>query len=136
MVFVAKLAFAVVILLLHLLIEIESLVHHLLLAPHQIAELVHLLLHLIGLPLTLALLARLPRLALLQIIHHILQLRQKLFRLIARSLTCQIFNLIHHALQIFFGQHTCIWIERRIASIGILLLTLGKFTQEILHCLA
>ncbi|MCY1371405.1 hypothetical protein D9M69_585450 [compost metagenome] len=81
-------------------------------------------------------LTRLPRLALLQIIHHILQLRQELFRLIARSLTCQIFDLIHHALQILFGQHARIRVHRLISGIRILLLTLGKFTQEILHRLA
>ncbi|MNF19423.1 hypothetical protein D3C80_2242100 [compost metagenome] len=59
-------------LLLHLLIEFEGLVHHLLLAAHQIAQLVHLLLHLVGLALTLSLLAGLRLLPHLQIVHQVL----------------------------------------------------------------
>ncbi len=80
---VAEFAFTVAAaeLTLHFLIEVEGLVHGLLLALHQFAKLVHLLLHLalLALPLTLLTLLRLPH---LQVVHQVLQLRQQFLRLI------------------------------------------------------
>ncbi len=82
------------------LIELERLIHQLLLLLHQFAKLVHLLAHF---AVFLALLLLL-RTAGLQVVHHPLHLGQHLARLILGAGLRQILDLVHHFFQILLAQ--------------------------------
>ncbi len=71
----------------------------------------------------------------LQVVHHALQFRQHLLGLIARAGARQIFDLVHHALQILLAQHV---VHLRIVhgALRVLHRLLGQRLHELLHGLA
>ncbi|MCY1297286.1 hypothetical protein D9M70_467190 [compost metagenome] len=81
------------------LVELEGLVHELLLILQQFAELLDLLTHGIVLLAHLLLAA-----AGLQIVHHPLQFRQQLACLIARAGARQVLDLVHHPFEVLLAQ--------------------------------
>ena len=112
------------------LVHAERLVHHLLLAPHDLAELVHLLAH-------LALLAALAALLLaagLQVVHHLLELRQQLLRLVPVARLRQVLDLVHQLFQVALAQFLAGL--HLIGEVRVLLRALGEFAQEFVHRLA
>ncbi len=115
---------------LHLL-HAERLVHHLLLAAHDLAKLVHLLAHL---GILLAILARLHA-ASLQVVHHLLQLREQVARLIAVAGLRQVLDLVEHALQIALAKLLAV-LGHLLGHVRVLHRALGEFAQELVHGLA
>src|SRR5690606_676580 len=115
-----------------LLVELKGLVHQFLLAPQHLAQLIHLLAHL---ALLLALAVLLLSLAHLQVVHHVLELRQKLLGLIPGARLGEILDLVEHPVEIARAQllHVLRHLHRRIR---VLHLALGELAQELLHGLA
>jgi hypothetical protein len=113
------------------LVHAEGLVHHLLLAAHDLAELVHLLAHLA----LLAVLALLLLAAGLQVVHHVLQLCQEIFRLIAVARFGQVFDLVHHPFEIALAQFLSgLHLGHR--QVRVARGALSEFAQEFVHRLA
>ena len=117
-------------LVLQLLVQLVGLVHELLLLLEQLAELVHLLAHR-----TVGLLAALHA-AGLQVVHHLLQLRQELLGLLALARTGEVLDLVHHAFQILLAQHVLHVVRQARHLPGVLHGLLGHLLQEIVHRLA
>ena len=112
-----------------LLVEPVGLVHHLLLAAHDLAQLVHLLAHLARFAVLL-----LAAAAGLQVVHHVFQFRQQLLRLVAIAGFRQVLDLVHHLVEIALAQF--LRAVRHLHGVLLVRMALGEFAQEILHRLA